>query len=200
MGPQYFIYGYIDPRKERLGELRWIGQSAVGMKRPSQIHKNKCGSWQKNLRSLGLKEETIIIEEWPGDCDWKQWLDETETFYIAYFRMIGADLKNITYGGSGVGRGVHHPFYGKKQTPEAVEKIREAARKQIRTAERNAKISASLRGKQIGMKRGPYSAEHRAKISASLTGKPSKAPWKGKRRSDEVRAKISATKRMRSGK
>lgn len=194
---QCFIYGYIDPRQDRKGELRWIGQTAVGMKRPLTVHAKRCGNWQKHLRSIGLQEEIFIVEEWDGVGDMKSWLDETEIFYIGYFKMIGADLTNIAPGGSGVGRGKDHPFYGKKQTPEAIEKIRNASLKQIRTAERNAKISASLKGKQIGLKRGPYSAEHRAKISAALTGKSSNPPWKGKRRTDEVRAKISATKRMK---
>jgi hypothetical protein len=97
-----FIYGLIDPRLDHAGELRYVGQSHVGMKRPLDVHGAKCGNWQKCLRKLDLREEIFIIEEWDGYNDWKIWLNETETFYITYFRMIGCNLKNMTDGGEGL--------------------------------------------------------------------------------------------------
>lgn len=97
----YIIYGLLDPRPSRLGELRYVGQSSVGLIRPEVLHGSRCGSWQRHVRALGLCDEILVFEEWNGVGDPKQWLDETETFYIAYFKMIGCDLKNIVAGGGG---------------------------------------------------------------------------------------------------
>lgn len=97
----YFIYGLFDPRPERLGELRYVGQSTTGMNTPAAMHAAKCGNWQKHLRRLGMKPEIFIIEEWDGMGDPVAWLNDMEPFYIAYFRMVGCDLKNIAPGGEG---------------------------------------------------------------------------------------------------
>lgn len=116
-----FIYMLIDPRPHKLGEVRYIGQSSQGMCRPEVIHGGICGSWQKAVRSVGFVEEVFVVEQWDGTGDWKQWLDDTETFYIAYYRMLGADLTNITKGGGGT-RGIV-PWNKGKVKPYAPEVI-----------------------------------------------------------------------------
>lgn len=138
MKARYFIYGLLDIRSQCSGELRYVGQSAVGMRRPKEFHSAKCLSWQKHLRSIGLREEIWIIEEWDGNGDWKTWLNDTEIFWIGYYRMIGCDLTNIEKGGEGRAPGfkqsdevkqsisnslIGHPGYwkGKTQTPEMIE-------------------------------------------------------------------------------
>jgi len=147
-----FIYGLLDPRQDRLGELRYVGQSSRGITRPLELHAAKCRSWQKHVRDLGFQEDVWIIEEWDGFGDWKQWLDDTETFYVDYFKMIGCDLTNLAPGGRGVRRGYKH------------------------TAEARAKMSAGHRG----LPHGPMSDEQKQKISQKLMGW--KAPGRPKSR------------------
>ena len=129
---RYIIYGLLDPRPKRLGELRYVGQSSVGMIRPEVLHGSKVGSWQRHLRKLDLREEVVILEEWPISGDPKKWLDDTETFYIAYFKMIGCDLTNIVEGGGGAlglvpwNKGKKHPY-----SPEATQAMSAAKRGKI---------------------------------------------------------------------
>jgi hypothetical protein len=87
-----FIYGLIDPRD---GQLRYVGQSSVGMKRAKALHSAKCMSWQKSLRSKGLVEDVEVLEE-------TEQLNDAEIFWIAYYKMIGANLTNLTDGGDGL--------------------------------------------------------------------------------------------------
>jgi hypothetical protein len=112
------IYALIDPRPERLGEIRYIGKSTNGLRRPSLLHKARCGSWQKHLRSLSTKEEILVLEEFATPEE----LIEAEIFYIGYFKMIGADLLNMTQGGEGGATRT-----GMKCSPETIRRMKEAA-------------------------------------------------------------------------
>lgn len=96
-----FVYGLVDPMTQ---QIRYVGQTSVGMSRPkSGRYNGHCKNWIKSI--YPHKPEIIILEVWNGIDDEKQWLNETEIFYIAYFKMVGAKLTNMTDGGDGVSRG-----------------------------------------------------------------------------------------------
>ena len=95
------IYGLIDPRDS---QLKYIGKSVSGINRPRQHTKpsnlNRDTpkiNWIKELLSLNIKPEIIIIEE----CCSNEELNEYEDFWIEYFKYIGADLTNSCWGGKG---------------------------------------------------------------------------------------------------
>lgn len=94
MSSRFIIYGLIDPRN---GQLRYVGQSSRGLIRPKQRHARHCWSWEENLKCEGLVPEIEILQE----CNLIDELDEAEIFWIGYFRMIGANLTNISTGGCG---------------------------------------------------------------------------------------------------
>lgn len=110
------IYGLIDPRT---GELRYVGKTVLDPRRRLGVHrwravaaphKRHSMAWILSLAAEGLKPETIVFETVPAGGDWVQ----AEQFWIAYFRMIGADLCNHTAGGEGQ--------TGYRQPPEMIAK------------------------------------------------------------------------------
>ncbi len=103
MTKSFLIYGLIDPRN---GQLRYVGKSCSGMKRPLR-HFQECelrawpghkANWIRQLLALSLKPEVVVLET----CGSPEELSEAEQFHIAYFRMVGANLTNLTAGGDGI--------------------------------------------------------------------------------------------------
>ncbi len=112
---KYIIYGLVDPITE---ELRYIGRSSNGWFRPrnhgipsSLKHKNKKNSWLKSLRDKGFKPQIILIE----DVKIVDNLNESEEFWICYYKSIGCRLTNLSAGGGGT--------VGYRHTSETKEKI-----------------------------------------------------------------------------
>jgi len=99
LADNFFVYGLIDPRN---GALRYVGSSTRGMDRPRDHWKRKqdrerhdhCHAWVRSLLREGLVPVVEVLET-------TRHLNEAEPFWIAYFRMIGADLTNMTDGGEG---------------------------------------------------------------------------------------------------
>lgn len=156
MAELHLIYGLVDPRTR---EIRYVGQSSTGMKRPLQEHLAHCLKWERMLVRLGLTKEIVILEECPVGSDPAFWLDETETFYIRFFRAMGARLTNIADGGTGGAT-----RRGMKNSPAHREALRASNIGRSPTDETRKKIGAG----QCGRKHTP---EHNAKIGAGLRGK-----------------------------
>ncbi len=114
-----YIYALVDPIS---GRARYIGQSVNPKQRFSEHLRKKEHThkyhWIQSLKTKKLKPFIFILEK----CDCKN-IDERETFWIQYLRTAGVDLVNATDGGEGVGRGEHHPMFGKKHSPEYCEKM-----------------------------------------------------------------------------
>jgi len=99
--PKNIIYGLFDPRN---GELRYVGKSTTGMRRPN-AHCMPSGRkghtwnarWLAELWTHGLKPEISVLEE--HTCS--ENLPDAEQFFIAYFRSLGCRLTNLTKGGEG---------------------------------------------------------------------------------------------------
>jgi len=103
-----FIYGLCDPDTN---ELKYIGLSTVGFKR-LQNHYNCCYQfskkrgnyklysnikrWVKELKDKKKIFKVIYLEYFDNDGPH---VDEAEMFWIAYFKMLGANLLNHDNGG-----------------------------------------------------------------------------------------------------
>lgn len=100
---QCVIYGLIDPFTN---QLRYVGKTMRFQQRKNEhlrLKKNPTtysDKWLNSLINRGVKPQIEIFEE----VDHKENLSELEIFYIAYFKSIGCNLCNHTYGGEGVSR------------------------------------------------------------------------------------------------
>ena len=196
-----FIYGLVDPRTSF---VRYVGLTTSGMRRPKRHKSEHVGSqsrimWVKELQSLGLDFEIVVLEEIPdphSPAITPMWvhvkrnltrLPEAEIWWIAYGRARGWPLTNVTDGGLGARGTKHSPEtiakmrLVQKKSPETRAKLSAAHKKLTISPETRARIAASKTGFKA-------SAATRAKMSATRKGRPMPA---------EVRAKISASKQLR---
>lgn len=98
---KYIIYGLTDPDTQ---EIRYIGKSTSGMKRPME-HKKPCNlkasshkiNWIKSLISNNKQYGIIILES----TETPEELDSREIYWIAEYKARGANLTNGTDGGEG---------------------------------------------------------------------------------------------------
>lgn len=172
---KFLIYGLVDPRD---GQLRYIGKSCSGLKRPrseySRVLKKYEGAghrqnWIKSLYGAGLKYEIVILQSFIDDGI----LEQAEIFWIAYFRKMGCSLTNLTDGGGGCSgyrhtkealRRLSEINKGKRPSTECIEASRRAnlGRFFNHTEKSKRKISES----KLGNSNGPFSDE--ARINTSL--------------------------------
>ena len=173
---KFLVYGLIDPRTQ---QLRYIGASTQGLKRPKQhwepYYLEKDGNtfkvrWIRKLLRLGLVPSVVILEALPS----AEAVFPAEQAWISIMRLRGAPLTNTSDGGEG-SLGYHH-------SGEAKERIAASKRGRKRTPTERARMSASHRGRE----RTSEEIEHARQLGLS---------WKGKTRSPETRAKISAAKK-----
>ncbi len=118
------IYVLIDPRTN---EVKYIGKTKQPINRRFRHHihrgrrfpnMNRVSSWIANVLADGLIPEIFIIEK----VDPKIW-EDSERFWIAYFRFIGSNLTNMTDGGE-----IND---GRKPSLETRAKLSMAAKKQF---------------------------------------------------------------------
>lgn len=156
---RFIIYGLFDPRDG--GELRYIGRSTSGLRRPNShctpgslrkdgfSHK---GNWIRQLLALDLKPEVVVLEVFPNSDP----LSEMERQAIELYRSMGFRLVNATDGGEDGSPG---PL-----SPETRAKISRAAKGRVISEEQRRKIAIGRTGKI-------HSPETRAKMSAALKGR-----------------------------
>jgi group I intron endonuclease len=147
MQSKYLIYGLRDPNTK---EIRYIGRSCSGLKRPREHYrqnglskkKSHCNSWIKSLKG---KIPKIEVLEYTNN---KDELDALEIKWIAYAKAQGWNLTNHTAGGGGTSNFKH--------TEEAKRKISAAARAMWAaggglklTEEIRYKCGSSTRGKKL---------------------------------------------------
>lgn len=120
---------------------------------------NALAIYHKNTFEWDILEDNISTEE----------LDQTEIFWITYFRYIGAELYNHTNGG-----GYGH-MRGYKQSEEVIRKRSAALRGRKRkpfTEEHRKNMSMAKKGKtRACIRRMPMSTEQRQKLSKLRKGK-----------------------------
>lgn len=181
-----YIYLLTDPRTS---EVRYVGKSIHPERRLVEHlackRNNYVTAWVKSLCADGAKPNLLVIEEVAEGDSW----EDAERFWIAFFRLAGADLTNLTDGGEGgqrnppphvryrigaANRGKKLPEElcrrlsemrrGKKQPPSYSEKLAERNRRAVFTEERRRKIGEAQKGKTL-------SESHRASISAAQRGR-----------------------------
>jgi hypothetical protein len=134
---RYLIYALLDLRTS---EVRYVGRSSAGLRRPmkhghsSSWTEDYRSRWLRGLFAAGSAFRVVVLESLASAAA----LDEAERRWIAQGRAIGWRLTNVTDGGEG-GNG------------------------RVWTSEQRARHSARLRGI-------PKSPEHRAALAKSLTG------------------------------
>lgn len=102
MSKQFLVYGLVDPRTN---ELRYIGASTQGLKRPARhmttymlrIQKTKTRSWIVSLKNLQLVPVITILRY----CRTAKNTFRAERELIKHHRNLGANLTNHTDGGEG---------------------------------------------------------------------------------------------------
>ena len=168
------IYGLVDPRD---GQLRYVGKSTSGMKRPkSEFQRVLSGfegrghrcNWILGLAAANLCYKIVVIQEF----DNPDILGEAEIFWIAYFRNMGFDLTNITLGGDGAS--------GYRHTDETLSHLREIHKGKRPSAKCLSAANAAVRGSHRS-----HSEATKAKMSASKLGK-SRKPF-----SDQTKLRMS---------
>ena len=210
---KYLIYGLYDPRTQ---ELRYIGRSSSGLRRPRehQFYKTgpdsklRCSRWAASLVKLGLEPIVKVFEELP---DWVQgkesineWLNDSEIFYISAAKELGANLTNLTLGGAG-GLGAIFSEERRKKISESKKHLSEEYRRKISESNRNRittdEARKNMRLAQLGRKhpeevkqkigdahRGRlFKDEHRQKLKEANTGK---------RHSDEYKKNMSNIRKV----
>jgi hypothetical protein len=103
MSPRFLIYGLVDPRT---GEIRYIGKSATGMKRPNlhrkpSLLRRDCtykARWVRALHRLGLTYSIEVLEYLLD----REGLNAAERYWISEAKCNGWRLTNLTDGGDGL--------------------------------------------------------------------------------------------------
>lgn len=169
MENKYIIYGLVDPRDR---QLRYIGKSSSGFKRPKQ-HGDPCRlkgrshkeNWIRQLHKERLEYEIVVIQK----CNDNEDLDSLEPQWISYFKKMGCPLTNCQEGG---------PSCYEPKTLSHSQAISKALKGRTFGSETRAKMSKVRAGKKA-------SAETKAKMSAVRKGK---APYN---MTDSTRKKLS---------
>jgi hypothetical protein len=175
------IYGLSDPLT---GQLRYVGKSTTGLKRPRSEHNRVLKgyegfghrqNWIRNLHDSQTTYRISIIQE----CADSDILCQAETFWISYFRTLGAPLTNLTDGGDGVSGWKHTPSslaklklanVGKTPTSQclAASRLATTGSHWTHTPETKSLISA----RKLGQKYQPESLQGRANKSRAHGGRP----------------------------
>lgn len=165
MTSKYLIYGLRDPRTN---EIRYVGQTRRGLKRPRQHLKssninfnNHLKNWVSELERANLAPEIHIFEELNGPEN----LSSEEMLCIARFKRSGKKLTNCTEGGEG--------SRSRKLSPETKMRLSQALKGKRKSQAHKDALRSAFKGKPNLKLRGiPKSSDHKKKLSESLKGKP----------------------------
>jgi hypothetical protein len=148
------IYILIDPND---GDIKYVGKTTQKLSYRLSAHmreKGKCHrvNWIKKLKEQNQKPRIMVIEEIDGGWPWQ----ESERFWIKFFKKLGFNLTNNTSGGDGVPdlpketrQKISAAWIGIKHSAATIEKLKTCRTNFRHTDESKAKISAGNRGKKI---------------------------------------------------
>ena len=154
MSPAATIYMLVDPRTR---EIRYVGKTEQPLRTRLSAHMrdtSKCHrtNWLKSLAAESLAPEIVPLEEVSGEWPWQ----ESERYWIARLRSLGARLTNGTSGGDGVRdlapearERIRAAWVGRKHTPETLQKLRVARSRRATSDATRAKMSITQRGRRI---------------------------------------------------
>lgn len=151
---QFIIYGLTDPRT---GEVRYIGKSTKGLKRPQEHGRKgrsngRCKNWLTSLDKIGLKCGIKVLE----CCETLDELSAAEVCWVRKGREVGWRLTNLTDGGEGTS--------GHIKSEDTRRKLSRAATERQADPEVRVRIRQQLLGHEV-------SEETREKIRQSLKGR-----------------------------
>jgi len=153
------IYTLTDPLTN---QIRYVGKTiqSLSVRRNRHVQDakrrlNHRACWIRGLLAKGVKPIIELLEEVPN-ADWQ----ESERFYISYFRFLGFRLTNILDGGD---CNVPMKYISKK--------LSVAGMGRTHTPETKQKISVANSGPNNGMYGAVISARERAKRRRFHTGK-----------------------------
>lgn len=205
---QHLVYGLIDPRT---GELRYVGKSSTGMKRP-RCHwypsrrrpKTHLGRWLTGLYGDGGRLPSILILR---ERETEMAAFSEETSLIALFRGVGFNLTNATDGGEGVSGSVRTCEYRAHQGAmmratwadpgyRARMRISEDTRQRMRQARLGFRHSPGTRTRMCQIQADPI---RRAHFRAIRLGHPVSNETREKlRRANLGKIPSTATRKKRS--
>jgi hypothetical protein len=148
------IYGLYDPETDA---IRYVGKTNQKLPKRLVAHcqeKRKCHrtNWIQQLVRRGLRPIIEPIETIFGEWPWQ----ESEKWWIAEFKRLGANLTNNTSGGDGVPNlpaetraRMRLVWLGRKHSIESMEKMRRASTGRFCSQETRQKMSAKQRGRKI---------------------------------------------------
>jgi hypothetical protein len=177
---KFLIYGLLDPRTN---EVRYIGKSATGMKRPNLHRKPSClakdrthkAHWIRALQKAGMTYKVEVLEYVGTRVE----LNTAERYWIGEAKAHGWRLTNLTEGGDGLSGAVFSKEHrarisiankGRKLTDEQRRKLSVSAKSR---AYDPVKIEA-MRQSHIGTHRSVafkamVSRVHRGKVLSAAT-------------------------------
>ena len=202
----YIIYGLTDPRS---GDVRYVGKSSCGLKRPRQHDSDKVLKRETNrhkanwIHQLGAQGFRYGIKVLDAVVD-AGMLPELERYWIAYGRSNNWPLTNLTDGGEGlsnpseetrarIGRHSAARMATKKYQELAIgarrgKPLPPAWRASLSAAGMGRRLSPESReqgaAKQRGQKRGPLNLTAEAREAVGR-------PHRGVPKSQEQRQKMS---------
>jgi hypothetical protein len=151
----FFVYGLVDPRDN---QIKYIGKTTNLLKKRFYHHiseslkskkPNKKQAWIINLIKQNIRPLIVLLDS----CNSEVELNESEIFFISYYRFLGQNLKNSQPGGEGNPKG--YKFKNRFVAPKGVkvkafEEYRKSGKNKgiIKSEETRKKLSNSLKGKK----------------------------------------------------
>jgi hypothetical protein len=184
MSANKLIYALVEPS----GEIRYIGKSTSGLKRPRRhrqpavlaANNQYSGRWIRSLQARG-ETYSILILEYVIDSESGE-LEDAERRWIKFGRESGWRLTNLTDGGEGTPGWVPSAETRDRMSksnrvasadPNYRRALSERTRKQMSSVGARAQISSTLLGHSV-------SPEARAKMSTSKRGRKLSAAHRAK--------------------
>lgn len=161
---RYLIYGLVDPFDD---ELRYVGKSSTWLQRPeshwtdeSSLHLDDyCHRWIRAVVERGETPNIVIIQELENCYDIRRQLNETEIYWIAVFRDLGARLTNTTDGGDGISSPMPEEIRKKISKTRKAGKYIPWSKTHSYSLESRQKMRTAKLGKKL-------SSEHKTNISS----------------------------------
>lgn len=201
---KHLVYGLVDPRS---GELKYVGKSSIGMRRPRKHQlptgrKQACaynGNWLRSMYADGETVPSILVLK---ECTSEEEAYSEEKSIIKLFRESEFSLTNMSDGGEGMSgfvmpesarAKISKARMGMKFSAEHLANLSRAHMGYKPSDETRARRSATMRERGI-------SPENRAKMVAGMHGHKMPEAVKealrranvGRKASPETRAKLSA--------
>lgn len=169
------IYCLRDPINQ---QIRYVGKTRKGYKRPLAKHSSHCRNWEISLERKGLTKIVEILQSFEDSDDIEKILSDSEKWWIKHLRQSGCDLTNLTDGGEGI--------CGYKYSEEIRKKLSESHTGVKLSKEHKLSISNG----QLGKIKCKHTKETKEKISKSLTGRMNTS-WLGRKHTEETKKKMS---------